>query len=46
MNALLSFREWQPFLQEQREEEQQQQEQDPKIPQLQWTRSRKRSVAE
>ena len=45
MKALLSFREWQPFLQEQREEQQEQEEQEQKMPQVQWTRSRRRSVA-
>ena len=44
MKALLSFREWQPFLQEQREEQQDQEEQEQKMAQVEWTRSRRRSV--
>ena len=46
MKALLSFREWQPFLQEQREEQEEQEEQEQKMAQVQWTRSRRSSVAE
>ena len=44
MKALLSFREWQPFLQEQRGEQQDQEEQEQKMAQVQSTRSRRRSV--